>query len=86
MDEQLKRELQEALYGALASIYKENNNNKQSQNNESQDKEIKIVVTGDSLSLIKAISEDDTLNDKIAKISDSFSLLNDQLRKFEEIH
>ena len=83
MDEQLKRELQEALYGALAAIYQSNAENRRDK--EDQEQKIEIIVSGDSLSLIKAISEENELDNKIAKVASSFELLNGQLREFNKL-
>ena len=85
MDEQLKRELQEALYGALAAIYQNNKPTEARERETSQETKIEIVVSGDSLSLIKAISEDSSLDNKIAKVANSFEMLNGQLRDFENL-
>lgn len=82
MDEQLKRELQEALYGALAAIY-ENSGGKSEKTQ--QETNIEIVVSGDSLSLIKAISENDALDDRITKVASSFEMLNGQLKEFNKL-
>lgn len=82
MDEQLKRELQEALYGALAAIY-ENSGGKSEKTQ--QETNIEIVVSGDSLSLIKAISENDSLDDRITKVASAFEVLNNRLRDFEHL-
>lgn len=84
MDEQLKRELQEALYGALAAIYQSNADSKRDK--EDQEQKIEIIVSGDSLSLIKTISEENELDNKIAKVASSFELLNGQLKKFNEFN
>ena len=83
MDEQLKRELQEALYGALAAIWQDNK--PKNDNGMTQETKVEIVVSGDSLSLIKAIADDSKLENKIARVANAFEMLNGQLRDFEKL-
>ena len=84
MDEQLKKELQEALYGALAAIY-QNNQPKGEKKKTSQETKVQIVVSGDSLSLIKTIAEDKTIDKKITRVANAFEVLNGQLKEFENL-